>query len=311
MKAAKDSAAGFGQIHKAIWQHKWHVLGGAAIVGASSVAFGPTVVGPLMQMPQQPHGSMPLSGSALWAAKVVGGSFGKAGFLGALATAAPLFSVALALLAPSQNRGFKGILWLLTHVAMGLSASPAWFVPLVPETLPALILAGACMVGVSALVGERLSGKQASAQMLLLGSSLVLAGAPLPALLATGTAGAQAATFGALALVGGTVACLCRTMYKYFMALADYRSSKAPSHKFLSVLPEKQLNASGSSGLATDSVIPSRPKANIVNSPQAMAQVLGDKRLHDVEPNGGSLRASFVRDVEELIDYRRSQLDAR
>jgi flagellar biosynthesis GTPase FlhF len=83
------------------------------------------------------------------------------------------------------------------------------------------------MVGVSVLLSERLSGKQTSVQMLLLGASLVFGGAPLPALVATGTAGVHAAIFGALVLVGGAAVAAVDRSYRKKLEQASKRMDEA------------------------------------------------------------------------------------
>jgi hypothetical protein len=246
-QAASETAAVFDpRRHAPLTRHSMGALAGAGVTAASSLAFGATLAEPLARMARQTHGATSLFESIPWAGPFVNELLGKAGALGALATAAPLLGLALTLV-QSQGQASDRAHWLLTHIAMGLSASPLWLLPLAQLTgaLPALLLCGACMVGVSVLLGERLSNKQASVQMLLVGMSLVLGGAPLPALLATGGSVAQAVTYGALVLSGGAAVLAGYTMYASFAALSDDNTAELRSHAVKSDLSQERLNLPG------------------------------------------------------------------
>jgi len=54
-------------------RHTWRVLGGAGVTAVSSVAFGPTVAGPLIQMARQGHGARQLAGSISWVSRLATG----------------------------------------------------------------------------------------------------------------------------------------------------------------------------------------------------------------------------------------------
>ena len=245
--AAADTALLFNpNQYKPLMRHSMRVLGGVGVTAMSSLALGATIAEPLARMARESNGATPLFESIPWAGKFINELLGKAGALGAMATAAPLLGLALTLV-QSQGQGSDRAHWLFTHLAMGMSASPIWILPLaqVSGALPALLIAGACMVGVSVLLSERLSAKQASIQMLLVGVSLVLGGAPMPALLVTGASAAHAATYGALILSAGASVLACYTMYSSFAALADDSTAELRSHAVKTDLSNELLNLPG------------------------------------------------------------------
>lgn len=198
------------------------LLGSAAVVAASSAAFAATITAPLAAISSAQAASTSLYSSIPWAGAFMFQMLGQAGALGALATAAPLLGLALTFV-QADGTASDHLHWLMTHIAIGFSVSPLWILPAaqVMGALPVAALACGCLAGVSALLNVRLEQKQASAHMLVVGVMLVLGGAPLPALLATGVSVGAAASLSALTLAGGATGLALWTLYRNFAALSD------------------------------------------------------------------------------------------
>lgn len=245
--AAKQTATAFDPSGITLHRNKLkQVLGGACVSAASSLALSRSVAAPLVQYAVQSSATANLFQMLPWGGPLVNAVLGQAGAMSAIAVAAPLLGVATTLVqsdGPSADR----MHWLLTHVGLGLAASPVWIMPAatIMGALPALCLSLACMVGISLILGERLQQRQASVQMLLAGVTLVCAGAPLPALVATGAAAAHAVTFGALMLAGGATVLAGYVMNVSFAALKNDSTADLRALAVHSDLTEEKLNVPG------------------------------------------------------------------
>ena len=176
---------------KAFERNAWAVMPGAAVTLASGYGFAATVTPKLLAISAQAAGlaeglrTVPVVGGMLAQALGCGGHFGLWG------GAACIFSATVALLTGKGPWDCRAK-WAAAHLAQGFATSPFWTMAAagtLPGALPGLVVAAACMLGVSLVLAQVLNNGRPSWLSGVAMTSLSGAGGPLGGALGGGLAG--------------------------------------------------------------------------------------------------------------------------
>lgn len=222
------------------------VVPGAAIALGSGLAFATTVTPGLLKVSAQATElaeglrTVPVVGGMLAQVLGCGGHFGLWG------GAACIFSATVALLT-GEGTWDRRAKWAAAHLAQGFATSPFWVMAAagtLPGALPGLVLAGACMLGVSLVLAQVLNNERPSWISGVAMATFSVAGGPIGGALAGGVLLPGAAASAGLALAIGALTAAFLIYRSHLAALEDDSTALLRRHEMVAD-PTRYLDVAG------------------------------------------------------------------